>query len=38
MWSGNFNSIVDLEKYIETEYTDDGVCHDSKFETDFKME
>lgn len=38
IWIGNFNSLGDLEKYIQTEYIDDSVCLDSRFETDFNIE
>lgn len=38
IWLGNFNNLSDLERYVQTKYTDDGDSIDSKFETDFKID
>ncbi len=38
IWLGNFNDLSDLERYVQTKYTDDGDSINSKFETDFKID
>lgn len=38
IWIGNFSEFKELERYVQTDYTEDGDGIDSKFETDFGIE
>lgn len=35
IWIGNFSEFKELERYVQTDYTEDGDAIDSKFETNF---
>ncbi|GKX65860.1 immunity 22 family protein [Inconstantimicrobium mannanitabidum] len=38
IWVGNFSEFKELERYVESGYTEDGDSVDSKFEADFGIE